>query len=957
MAYTKTTWLDRIVQFANRYTKSNETTNSVDLSASPGTVTQAGTPLSAFNLNKIEQGIADAHDMLTAAGTLPFVLKRGLNIASTTGPSPGNVTVYGRTLVNLLGKVGAFDGGDGTVASGWSKGAFGQYVAANGTQTITALAGDTSTERVVARSNAFTLYAGKYYIFLVDVTVTGTGRGFAQVYSPTPLLSVQDSTTTNRTIALKIQPAADQVVSIYLKNTENTGGTGSAVFDNARFIEVSTADFTKANVDVDWTGDKLAEKLPYIESVKHLQGAAVRKVGKNLVPPFTDPAWTLHSLAAVDSPYSLTLNATSTGYKVSTIMIPSVAGQTYTFKMGGNGWRYVDAYASDQTTNLGSRVAYAQATASPVTFTTPANTAYLKIGLDNGNLINTFTFTDLQLELGSVVVAFQPYNADYFNVPTILASNLDGSIRDSVYVRDGQLVKLKRWITGVLLDGSQTWSNSGLSSTGFKEVRMAALTNAIGGALSYAQAYLTRPDGQPMKYGTSTAEINSFYIATSDKVPYFRISNSDTGFADAYTPSVAEWKAFFYGYKMNNGTFGTPYDGTGTKTWTLWNATSNTGAVTTVPSTLAAGFTPYTLDYVLATSVEEVISGDVGSIALAPGGNQLELLEGVIVREKVTPKLSVGANPNLYHINNADTNYGDLSTGKLKNRSAKIIAIYKDRNIDPSWTIKTGGTSYGLDRAECTQANFDPNADYFVTYILLEKYLYTANATDAKVEYQTTLGGTVAQNTQDIADIKTRDGIQDFGLDYIEAKADNLRIDYDGHAAKTTSVHGSTAVPAANKIAMYDANGLLVTGTPTASGHATNKNYVDTLDSFVTPSDNILLSLPVERGGGTSQWKVINLKYGGKYRIKMEVRSTVAGNTGRVNGRFGWSVLSTSQNELAFDSSSTTYSQVVIETPFLPPNMILQLYINSTPYPYFRNVQVCGDLVPSNPNTLSGVDV
>ncbi|MBD0381278.1 hypothetical protein [Paenibacillus sedimenti] len=68
MAYTRTNWVDRLVQFANRFLKSNETSTSVTLTADPGTVTQAGTPLSAANFNKMEQGIYDAH--VTADGAL-----------------------------------------------------------------------------------------------------------------------------------------------------------------------------------------------------------------------------------------------------------------------------------------------------------------------------------------------------------------------------------------------------------------------------------------------------------------------------------------------------------------------------------------------------------------------------------------------------------------------------------------------------------------------------------------------------------------------------------------------------------------------------------------------------------------------------------------------------------------------------------------------------------------------
>ncbi|WP_028609739.1 hypothetical protein [Paenibacillus harenae] len=60
MAYTKTNWFDRAVEFVNRYTKSGETADEVTLVQKPGTITQAGTPLNSANLNKIEQGIFDA---------------------------------------------------------------------------------------------------------------------------------------------------------------------------------------------------------------------------------------------------------------------------------------------------------------------------------------------------------------------------------------------------------------------------------------------------------------------------------------------------------------------------------------------------------------------------------------------------------------------------------------------------------------------------------------------------------------------------------------------------------------------------------------------------------------------------------------------------------------------------------------------------------------------------------
>lgn len=59
MAYTKRTWLDRVVQFPMRFRDQNN--NQLTLTADSGTITQAGTPINAANLNQLEQGVDDAH--------------------------------------------------------------------------------------------------------------------------------------------------------------------------------------------------------------------------------------------------------------------------------------------------------------------------------------------------------------------------------------------------------------------------------------------------------------------------------------------------------------------------------------------------------------------------------------------------------------------------------------------------------------------------------------------------------------------------------------------------------------------------------------------------------------------------------------------------------------------------------------------------------------------------------
>jgi hypothetical protein len=83
MPYTKTEWKDHVV---------DQTT---------GQVIQQGTPVSASNLNKIEQGIYDAHQMLEEQSQQSTTIGHGLNIINASQNSPLDVKIEGRTLVNV----------------------------------------------------------------------------------------------------------------------------------------------------------------------------------------------------------------------------------------------------------------------------------------------------------------------------------------------------------------------------------------------------------------------------------------------------------------------------------------------------------------------------------------------------------------------------------------------------------------------------------------------------------------------------------------------------------------------------------------------------------------------------------------------------------------------------------------------------------------------------------------
>jgi hypothetical protein len=102
VAYTKTVWVDRAVAFFNRFTKSAETSTSVTLTQDPGTVTQAGTPTNATNLNHMEQGIFDA--AATADAAVP---KAG---GTMTGPlNVPAITLAGSVVPTQRDNAGVFE--------------------------------------------------------------------------------------------------------------------------------------------------------------------------------------------------------------------------------------------------------------------------------------------------------------------------------------------------------------------------------------------------------------------------------------------------------------------------------------------------------------------------------------------------------------------------------------------------------------------------------------------------------------------------------------------------------------------------------------------------------------------------------------------------------------------------------------------------------------------------------
>ncbi|MCU6709362.1 hypothetical protein M6D81_11650 [Paenibacillus sp. J5C_2022] len=424
-------------------------------------------------------------------------------------------------------------------------------------------------------------------------------------------------------------------------------------------------------------------------------------------------------------------------------------------------------------------------------------------------------FNDLQLELGTEATDFAPRNDDYIHIPTVLASNVDRTITDSYDSATGKV--LHRYHVGLYLDGQLPWGFSA-DYAGAKRIEVvigqqsAAIINTLGnGYIHIGRKY----NGYPLKNEVlidGTADVFWSHAATTWRIV---VSDADSGWTESLNPSSAAIKALMNGWRAtaNNGT-----------TYTSWVSILDGSAPPTnteayVAANKALGWDAWaTLDYVLATPVEEQLTGDLGAIALANGGNQVELTEGVVVREKANPELSGAGN---YNINSTD-----FPNSLLPGRTKTIIAIYKNDVMDVGWTLvnNTDGTK----KAYIPSTDYDPNAEYYVTYEVLDRYLYTANAIDATLTYQSSLGGAVAQAVQDIADLKTHDGVQDFALDYIQAGTENnsrdiadLQTDVgDVQTALTDHITDPTGAHAASAIS--------------ATGGTNVQAEIDTLKSSVS---------------------------------------------------------------------------------------------------------------------------
>ncbi|MCF2717892.1 hypothetical protein LWE69_11945 [Paenibacillus sp. UKAQ_18] len=297
----------------------------------------------------------------------------------------------------------------------------------------------------------------------------------------------------------------------------------------------------------------------------------------------------------------------------------------------------------------------------------------------------------------------------------LYADPITGANADTVFERDGQYFKNKNW-QGLTLDGSLPWVYYE-TATGYKVVRL-PITNGLSD-----RERVSKYDGKLIQHAFPVSASDQSYLSAASNALGLSIPVADSGWADGYTPTTDDIKAYFYGYKAYDANTFFPADaqvattatwsGTGTKYWVQRVGAAN--YTQTVPQASYAGYTPYQLVYQLATpTVEPIISE--GQLAFVEGDNQVEVGTGIVLREVVKPQLN-----GQYFINGATT-----TSSALKNRVGDILRIYRNSKDDKAWeiiahSVPANQNLYGFKQARLDASLYDPSASYSVTYLMLDK--------------------------------------------------------------------------------------------------------------------------------------------------------------------------------------------------------------------------------------------
>ncbi|MDA1828533.1 BppU family phage baseplate upper protein [Bacillus cereus group sp. BY25LC] len=498
--------------------------------------------------------------------------------------------------------------------------------------------------------------------------------------------------------------------------------------------EVDQATYNKINVDPEYSGQKLLDKFLYVQGVQHLN-PVVTVEGGNLLPPFTE--WqTIHKNNTILSPYKIEVNPDG-NYQACRHRVSIIPGLKYTLQRDTKeGVMYASFYNEKNEMIFGGLL---NPNEKVKTFVAPINSIYVLVSWDNGpNATTRMSLENPMLYLGDALKPFVPRNPSYLYTNTVLAGR--NGVNDVLYQEDGQWKVLRKWERDIVLDGNANWDSAVADFNSYKMVK--ALKVSSSKALN---AILLKNDTTPLTYASASVASNRFDFDSNGNL-YISVSDIDTGFGETYNPVADEVKAYFNGWKVKTS------DANGKPI--AWKSVVDdkdapTQTLAYVKANRAPNYTPYKLTYQLATPRVEIVQVE-GDFAVS-GTTQVTVDSGVVVREKVTPVKQIEASGSFYQINR-----NGLPNSFTKKRLLKFLTVYKNGVIDSKWNfVITSSVDNGLVKATILENDFDPTAEYTVTYLVQDKHLFTINAVDVKATYNQSIRSTVDEVTVKQSDAAT----------------------------------------------------------------------------------------------------------------------------------------------------------------------------------------------------------
>ncbi|WP_240418234.1 hypothetical protein [Paenibacillus periandrae] len=782
----------------------------------------------------------------TSPAATPLNLGYGHQIVTVPRNTPYNLlNITGRTLINLLGRDGNCED-----ISKWTAEA-----STLALDTANAIYGSNALKITVSGSTygAFrkevipSIDTTKYYL-LAGFIRNGTGTNVKLTLFPTGGTGSSETTSQLITDTSKmnfvwtgIQPSSFGTGTTSARvSAIVTGGAGATgFFDGIRLYNITQAEY---NALAGMTAAQIAAKYPYVDDMKSIVNPYVIKQGENLLPPFSE--WNLASTVTVTKPYRLEQTATA-NYQASNVIVDAMEGVSYTLSGTFTHPQLYMEFLDLNKVNIGApSFYYVPSSGSNISVIAPTGTKFIKVSTNNPTTGSFYT-DNLMLNIGSTALPFKPKADDYLFFPNVqLASNMDNTIFDTLYKRDGKYWKLSR-IKWMDLDGSLTWLYDS-DQSGFKTVKFTSSGNMIssnGGVISHNTV---KYDGKPLQttiFGTGAgvqgAMDRSYIDGSVSNIVYLSIADTDSGWGESYTPSTEEIRAYFNGWKMSstNTASPAPYTGSGNKYWyTIGAVPLDSQWYTDItyasnPTNRPPSVKPYKLQYQLVTPTVEEIAVE-GDITLHEGLNHIEVGNGMIVRERADLYWSTG--------NTAQINR--IAPGSpLKNRVAKKFAIYKNGMLDAKWsTISADVSNYGNDRYYTNWGDYDLSASYTVTYLALDQYSLTSNVQSIQGVYASNLKTVVDMLADNQADVTTRVGVLE------NTKAEKEKIQW----ITPTLLNGWVNVGSFFATASYyKANGFVRLRGAIKSGTASTNVPIFVLPQGYRPSSRELFA--VYSGDGT----------------------------------------------------------------------------------------------------------